>query len=257
MADRKISELAYAESVASGDVMVVVTGVGAGTLVTTQFPLSGLLNHIVNVDELVVGGTGIHLEAFIESDIPNQIEINVSGYAYEDHTHIADEIEDLGVAVSGYMQQIIAVQTNDLADNNATLVGSTDLQLSLEANSYYLCQLGTIFTLSTDAEVSGVIDLGANINNATSTLGTWSHLEPDINGHGIAHNTSNLISDYGLLVDGMSVAGQGNPYTVVNNFVVKTTNGESAIITFNYCVNNSSSDVVLKEGSWLKAEKII
>lgn len=257
MADRKISELAYAESVASGDVMVVVTGVDAGTLVTTQFPLSGLLNNIVNIDELVIGGTGIHLEAFLESNVPNQIEINVSGYAYSDHTHTADDVEDLGSAVSGYMQQTIVVQTSDLADNNGTLVESADLELSLEPNSYYLCQLGTIFTLSADAEVSGLIDRGDNINNAISTLGTWSHLEPDVNGHGIVHNTSDSISNYGLLVDGMTSAGQNQPYTVINNFVVQTAASESATITFNYCVNNSSSDVVLKQGSWLKAEKII
>ena len=64
MADRKISELAETSSVASGDVIVVVTGVGVGgaTLTTQKLPLSGIMNHVVKIDEITTGGTGIHLE---------------------------------------------------------------------------------------------------------------------------------------------------------------------------------------------------
>ena len=61
MADRKISELAETSSVASGDVIVVVTGVGVGgaTLTTQKLPLSGLMNHVVKIDEIEPVSTDI------------------------------------------------------------------------------------------------------------------------------------------------------------------------------------------------------
>ena len=102
MADRKITELSEAASIASGDVIVVVTGVGVGgaTLTTNKVPLSGLTNHIVNIEELITSHTGIHLVSTKSSTAKNTLEINVSGYAYTDHTHVAANVTDFSSAVS-------------------------------------------------------------------------------------------------------------------------------------------------------------
>ena len=89
MADRKISELSETSSVASGDVIVVVTGVGVGgsTLTTQKLPLSGLMNHVVKIDEITTGGTGIHLVNSISATQPNTVAINTTGLALATHTH--------------------------------------------------------------------------------------------------------------------------------------------------------------------------
>ena len=74
MADRKISELSETSTVASGDFMVVVTGVGVGgaTLTTHKLPMSGIVRDIVNVNELVTAGTGIHPVATISTTDVNK-----------------------------------------------------------------------------------------------------------------------------------------------------------------------------------------
>ena len=83
MADRKISELAESASVASGDVMICVTGVGVAgaTLATKKFPLSGLLNHVIDVNSMVSANTGIFIVPNLSTTAQNTIEINTTGLA--------------------------------------------------------------------------------------------------------------------------------------------------------------------------------
>lgn len=263
MADRKISELSEAASVASGDYMVVVTGVdvGGATLTTNKFPLSGLINNIINVEELVLQGTGIHLVNDQNDDLPNTLTVNVSGYAYSDHDHVAADITDFSSAVSGEVQQIIKFQSSDIINTGTVLVESTDLEIPLASNSKYLCQLGTILNMNEDTDLSGIISVTGtmSINYPTVIYGTWNHLEVDNQGHGTIHNENSAISGYGILIDSVGTAGIGESYTLVNNFVVETTNNEADTIAFGFVTNstNQSTSGVLKKGSWLKAEKIL
>jgi hypothetical protein len=263
MADRKISELVEASSVASGDVMVVVTGVGVAgaTLTTNKFPLSGLVNHIVNINELITAKTGIHIVPTISATLPNKVELNVSGYAYTVHTHTASQITDFSSAVSGEVQQIIKFQSSDLPCTGKLLVKSSDLTIPLSANSKYLCQLGTILTNNEDISLSGFVEITGTqrVNNPTQIYGTWSHLEVDNQGHGFLHNDSSAVTGYGLLLDGMDASAFSNPFTVINNFVVETTNNEADTVTIGIATNSTdqATSGVLKKGSWLKAEKII
>lgn len=159
MADRKISELSEAASVASGDYIVVVTGVGVGgaTLTTNRFPLSGLIADVINIEELVLQGTGIHLVNVQSDDGPNTVTVNVSGYAYSDHEHVAADISDFSSAVSGEVQQIIKVQSTDIANTGSDLLESSDLTISLASNSKYLCQLGTILNMNENTDLEGLI----------------------------------------------------------------------------------------------------
>jgi len=263
MADRKISELSEAQSVASGDYIVVVTGVdvGGATLTTNRFPLSGLVNNIVNVDELVLQGTGIHLVQDLNSDAPNTVTVNVSGYAYSDHDHVAADITDFSSAVSGEIQQIIKFQSADLANTGTALVESSDLTISLAANSKYLCQLGTILNSNENTDLNGLINVTGTmaVNYPTKLYGTWNHLEIDNQGHGTIHNENTAVTGYGLLIDSVGTDGLGADYTLVNNFIAETTNNESDTLTFGFTLTstNQSTSGVLKKGSWLKAEKIL
>lgn len=263
MADRKISELTEAPSVASGDMMVVVTGVGVAgaTLTTNKFPLSGLVNHIVNINELVTAKTGIHIVPTLSNTLPNKIELNVSGYAYSTHTHTAAQITDLSSAISGQIQQLIKFQSVDLPCTGKVLVESTDLTLPLSANSKYLCELGTILSMNEDTDLSGIISVTGTmeVNYPTNMFGTWTHADIDNQGHAFLHNESNAVTGYGLLIDAVGTAGLGATYTVVNSFVVETTNNEADTITFGFVTDsvNQSTSGVLKKGSWLKAEKIL
>ena len=263
MADRKISELSEAVSVASGDYIVVVTGVGVGgaTLTTNKFALSGLVNNIVNIDELITGGTGLHIVSDLNDDSPNTLEINVSGYAYTDHTHVASDITDFSSAVSGEVQQIIKFQTTDLPNTGTALVESSDLSIELSANSKYLCQLGTILNANEDADVSGLVNVTGTmeVNYPTILYGTWNHLEIDNQGHAFIHNENAAVTGYGLVIDSVGTDGLGESYTLVNNFMVETTNGEADTLTFGFVTNstNQSTSGVLKKGSWFKAEKVL
>lgn len=263
MADRKISELVEASSVASGDVMVVVTGVNVAgaTLTTNKFPLSGLVNHIVNINELVTAKTGIHIVPTLSNTLPNKIELNVSGYAYTVHTHTASSITDFSEAVSGEVQQIIKFQSADLACTGTILTESSDLEIPLSANSKYLCQLGTILNMNENTDLSGIISVTGTmeVNYPTNMYGTWTHLEIDNQGHALLHNEYRAVTGYGLLIDDVGTAGLGETYTLVNNFIVETTNNEADTITFGFVTDstNQSTSGVLKKGSWLKAEKII
>lgn len=264
MADRKISELSEAQSVASGDYMVVVTGVGVGgaTLTTNKFPLSGLINNIVNIDELIIGGTGIHLVSDINTDSPNTLDINVSGYAYTTHTHLATDITDFSSAVSGEVQQIIKFQTSDIANTGTSLVESSDLVIPLAANSQYLFELGTIFVNNEDSSIiSGLINVTGtmSVNYPTKLYGQWTHIDIDNQGVATYHTTSAGVSGYGLLIDTLDTAVNNKPLTVVNKFSVATTSNEADTISFGFITNstNSATSGVLKQGSWLKAEKIL
>jgi hypothetical protein len=263
MADRKISELSEAASVASGDYIVVVTGVGVGgaTLTTNRFPLSGLINNIINVEEIVLQGTGIHLVNDQNDDTPNTLTVNVSGYAYSDHDHVAADITDFSSAVSGEVQQIIKFQSADLANTGTVLVESSDLTIELASNSKYLCQLGTILSTNEDADVSGVISVTGtmDVNYPTQLYGNWKDLEIDNQGHAIVHYENVSVTGYGLLIDSVGTNGLGSSYTLVNTFTVETTNNEADTITFGFVTNSTSQATsgVLKKGSWLKAEKIL
>jgi hypothetical protein len=263
MADRKISELAEASSVANGDLMVVVTGVGVAgsTLTTNKFPLSGLVNNVININELITAKTGIHIVPTISATLPNKVELNVSGYAYTSHTHTASQITDFNAAISGQVQQIIKFQTTDLPCTGKILVESSDLTISLSANSKYLCQLGTILTSNEDIALSGFVEITGTqrVNDPTQIYGTWSHLDVDNQGHGFVHTDSSPITGYGLLLDGMDSSVFDRPFSVINQFVVETTNNEADTITIGIATDstNQATSGVLKKGSWLKAEKII
>lgn len=263
MADRKISELSEAASVASGDYIVVVTGVGVGgaTLTTNRFPLSGLIADVINIEELVLQGTGIHLVNVQSDDGPNTVTVNVSGYAYSDHEHVAADISDFSSAVSGEVQQIIKVQSTDIANTGSDLLESSDLTISLAANSKYLCQLGTILNMNENTDLEGLIAVTGDmeVNYPTKIYGTWNHLEVDNQGHGTVHNENTAITGYGLLIDSIGTDGLGENYTIVNSFVVETTNNEADTITFGFTTTstNQATSGVLKEGSWLKAEKVL
>ena len=263
MADRKISELSETSSVASGDVIVVVTGVGVGgaTLTTTKLPMSGLMNHVVKIDEITSGGTGIHLVNTISSTQPNTVAINTTGLALAVHTHTASDITDFSSAVSGEVQQIIKFQDTDLANTGAALVPSTDLSIPLASNSKYLCQVGTRVIMNEDTDLSGVISVTGtmSVNYPTSLYGEWIDLEIDNAGHAVVHHSNTSVSGYGKILDSVGTAGLTSEYTVVNNFTVQTTNNEADTISFGFVTNstNQSTSGVLKKGSWLKAEKII
>lgn len=264
MADRKISELSEAASVASGDYMVVVTGVGVdgATLTTNRFPLSGLINNIINVEEIVLQGTGIHLVNDQNDDTPNTLTVNVSGYAYSDHDHVAADITDFSSAVSGEVQQIIKFQSADLANTGTVLVESSDLTIELAANSKYLCELGSVFVNNeTSSTIDGIVSVTGDmdVNYPTQIFGTWNHLDIDNQGHATVHGSITAMTGYGLMVDSLDVAANGELLTVVNKFTVETTNNEADTITFGFVTDSTSQATsgVLKKGSWLKAEKIL
>jgi len=264
MADRKISELSEAQSVASGDVMVVVTGVDVdgATLTTNKFPLSGLVNHIVNIDELTFAGTGIYLEKDLNIDSPNLVTINVSGYSYLGHTHTASEVTDFSSAVSGEVQQIVKFQSSDLAATGQMWAESADLTVSLAANSKYLLELGTILVNNeNNTKVSGFVEITGTqrVNNPTQIYGTWNFLDTNSNSQSVITNTNVPFTGYGLLVDSLDPSLNSDHLSLVNHFMVETTNNEADTLTFHLATDstNQSTSGVLKKGSWIKAEKVI
>jgi len=264
MADKKISELTATQSVASGNLMVVVTGVGTpgATLVTHKFPLSGLLNNIVNIDELITNGTGIHLVPTISATLPNKVNINVSGYAYTSHTHTASNITDFASTVSGQIQQIIKFQSSDLPATGFLWVQSSDLSIPLSGNSKYLCELGTIFVGNeVDMNISGSIAVTGTmeVNYPTKIYGNWNHYHLDNQGVLLLRGSTSSISGYGLAVETIHSSATGLPISLVNKFIVETTSSEADTIRFDFTTNSSdqATSGVLKKGSWLKAEKII
>ena len=264
MADRKISELAEAASVASGDVMIVVTGVGVGgsTLTTKQFPLSGLMNNIVNIEELITANTGIFLVPSTSTTTKNTIEINTTGLAYTDHTHVAAHITDFNSAVSGLVEQNVKFQSADLVAVDRTTVASTDLVIPLAANSKYLCELGTVVVNNeTNTTISGFVEITGTtrVNNPTQMYGTWNFLDTNANTQGVVTNTINPISRSGALTDSLNSTLNNQTVTLVNTFMVETTNNESDTATFKFAHDStdSATNAVLKKGSWFKAEKVI
>jgi hypothetical protein len=264
MADRKISELSEAASVASGDYIVVVTGVAAGgsALTTNKFAMSGLMNDVVNIDEVIIAGTGIVLDSTVNVGAPNTVEINVDGYSLLGHTHTASDITDFSTAVADEIQQIIKLQNSDLVNTGSSLVESTDLSISLEANSKYLCELGTIIVNNENTSiVSGLVNVTGTmaVNYPTKLYGTWNHLDIDNQGQANLHGSLSSVTGYGLLVDELDTSANGQEMTILNKFTVETTNNEADTISFGFVTNstNPATSGVLKKGSWLKAEKII
>lgn len=277
MADRKISELPFAQKVFDGDLLVAVTGYGQRTnpndinsdyvsYITTKIPVSGFMAHAVRVNELVNGGTGIMVVSDINNTdpnnaTPNTIQLNVTGVAMETHYHTVSSITNFASGVSGQVQQIIKFQTTDLAclDNSGT--ESNDLRIPLAANSMYLCELGTIFVNNeTGSVISGLINVTGDmsVNYPTQMYGTWNRLGFDTNTYPI-HNSSDNVSDYGVLVDTLDATQVNNPLTIVNKFTIETTSNEADTISFVFTTNSSNpaTSGVLKKGSWLKAEKVI
>lgn len=264
MADRKISELSEAQKISKADIIVVVTGVGVpgSTLTTHKFPVSGLMKHVVNIDELVKPGTGIHLVATTGDNIVNTIAVNVSGYAYTNHSHTASHITDFGSAVSGYTQQILAFQSSDLAVTNTNYVESADLSIPLSANAKYLCELGLILTnndestdLLGDIKVTGTME----VNYPTKLYGTWNYIHQDNQGVSITRHSTVSITGSSILTENLHASTIDLPLTVINKFIVETTSNEADTITFRIAKGTDTPDTsgVLKKGSWLKAEKII
>ena len=264
MADRKISELSETAAVASGDVIVVVTGVGVGgaTLTTHKLPLSGIIRDIVNVNELVTAGTGVHAVATTSTTDVNKLAINVSGYAYTSHTHTSSDITDFGSSVSGLIEQNIKFQSVDLAATGKLTVASTDLVIPLAANTKYLCELGTVLVNNENATVmSGLVEITGTtrVNNPTQMYGTWNTLDTNSSTQAVVTNTTNSISQSGALHDALDGSLNNNTITLVNSFVVETTNNEADTATFKFATDssNQSTSGVLKKGSWFKAEKVI
>lgn len=264
MADKKISELTATPSVASGDLMVVVTGVGTpgATLVTHKFPLSGLVNNIVNINELITSGTGLHIVPTVSANLPNTVNINVTGYAYTSHTHTASNITDFSSAISGQIQQIIKYQSTDLAATGSLWVESSDLSIPLSGNSKYLCELGTIFVGDeVDMNISGSVAVTGTmaVNYPTQMYGTWNYYHIDNQGIILSRGSTSSISGYGLVIDTMHSSTTGLPISLVNKFVVETTSSEADTIRFDFTTDSTigTTSGVLKKGSWLKAEKII
>jgi len=264
MADRKISELAESASVASGDVMICVTGVGVAgaTLATKKFPLSGLLNHVIDINALVTQGTGIHLIPTVATTVPNTLEINVSGYAYESHVHTASDVTNFASASSGVTEQNVKFQSADLAAINRTTVASTDLVIPLSANSKYLCELGTVIVNNeTSTTISGFVEITGTtrVNSPTQMYGTWNFLDTNTNSQGAVTNTINPISRSGALTDSLDSTLNDQTVTLVNTFMVETTNNESDTATFKFAHDSTDAATsgVLKKGSWFKAEKVI
>lgn len=264
MADKKISELTATPSVASGDLMVVVTGVGTpgATLVTHKFPLSGLVNNIVNINELITSGTGLHIVPTVSANLPNTVNINVTGYAYTSHTHTASNITDFSSAISGQIQQIIKYQSTDLAATGSLWVQSSDLSIPLSGNSKYLCELGTIFVGNeVDMNISGSVAVTGTmaVNYPTQMYGTWNYYHIDNQGVILSRGSTSSISGYGLVIDTIHSSTTGLPISLVNKFVVETTSSEADTIRFDFTTDSTvgTTSGVLKKGSWLKAEKII
>lgn len=263
MADRKISDLTEAQSVNPQDLLVVVTGVdvNGATLTTRKFPVSGLLKDIVNIDELVTAGDGISIDATTSSSAANTIELSVTGRALTSHTHTTSDITNFSSAVSGQVQQIIVVQPSDIAVTDGSLTAS-DLEIALDANSTYLCELGTILTLNEDVDLSGIIAVTGDINDinyATKIYGTWTHLDIDANGHGAVYASNQDVKYYGNIIDTINSSYYDDPFTLVNKFTVTTTNAESDTLTFKFVMDSTDVNTsgVLKQGSWLKAEKVL
>jgi hypothetical protein len=263
MADRKISELDFAPSVASGDIMVVVTGVTVpgAELITKKFPLSGLVNNIVNINELITAGTGVHLVTTINNNSPNLVNINISGYAYTQHNHTASNITNFGSAVSGLVQQIIKVQDTDIASTGSLWIES-NLSIPLNSNSKYLCEIGTIFVSDeADIDISGAITVTGlmSVNYPTKIYGNWKYYHLDNQNDLLSKGSTSAISGYGVLIKDTTSAVSGLPISIVNKFVVETAASESDTIRFDFTTNSSDSATsgVLKKGSWLKVEKII
>lgn len=266
MADRKISELSYADGIAGSDIFVVVTGVDIqnATLTTHKFPLSGITNNLINIDELFVGGTGLHVQAttYTDGSQPNTIRVDTTGLAYANHEHTYDQISNFGEGVSGLVQQIIAYQSLDAIVDGATdgaTHQSTDLNISLAANSKYVCELGLVLVSDEDVDISGAINADASwaLNYTTKIAGTWNHLEPDSFGHAPVHNSFDSIAGTGLICDGMKSAGFNRPHTLINKFTAETTNSVADNLSFTFAIPSTSAEVKILKGSWFKAEKII
>lgn len=259
MADRKISDLSYTNSVAAGDLLVVVTGVETpgATLVTHKFPMSGLVNNIINIDELVTANTGIYLVPTLNDDAPNTIEINVSGYAYTSHTHTDSAITNFGSAVSGYVQQIIKVLSADVASTNST-PADTSLSIPIAPSSTYLFEFGAILeNEEANTDISGVIATTGNtgsINYATVINGTWNYVEDS----GLFNSTVPL-SGIGPLFLNVTSDQTDKPVTVVNKFTINTTSTYTDNVSVQFFTSSTDTNTsgVLKAGSWLKAEKLI
>lgn len=263
MADKKISDLTEASSVNPQDLMVVVTGVGVNgaTLTTRKFPLDGLVKNVVNIDELVIADEGIQISATTSDSAANTISISVTGHAYTNHTHTVSNITDFASAVSGQIQQVIVVQGSDLPVTGRLPV-SSDLEIAIDSNSTYLCELGTILTMDEDVNLSGVIAVTGDINDInypTSINGTWTHLDIDANGHGAVYASNEAIGQYGNIIDTINATYYDTPYTILNKFTVTTTNNEVDTLTFKFFMNSTDETTsgVLKQGSWLKAEKVL
>lgn len=258
MADRKISDLSFASRVEDSDLLVVVTGiqgVGAGQS-THKFPMSGLVNNIVNIEELVTAKTGIFIVSTLNDNAPNQIEINVTGYASSLHNHSAADITDFGSAVSGNVQQIIKVLESPEVHTNGSETSVTSLSIEIPQQSKYLCEFCGIFTNNeVNTDISGSINVNGDIselNHTTKIYGTWNYIRDS----GI-YNSTVPMTGLGPLV--INSDGNESLVTVVNKFVVETTSTSTDNITVSFLTNstNANTSGVIQPGSWLKAEKVI
>ena len=115
--------------------------------------------------------------------------------------------------------------------------------------------------MNEDTDLNGLINVTGTmeVNYPTRLYGTWNHLEIDNQGHGTIHNENTAVTGYGILIDSIGTDGLSESYTLVNKFVVETTSNEADTITFGFTTTstNQATSGVLKQGSWLKAEKII
>ena len=89
--------------------------------------------------------------------------------------------------------------------------------------------------------------------------GTWNTLDTNASTQGVVTNTINPISRSGALTDSLDSTLNNQTITLVNTFMVETTNNESDTAKFKFAHDSADSATsgVLKKGSWFKAEKVI
>jgi hypothetical protein len=89
--------------------------------------------------------------------------------------------------------------------------------------------------------------------------GTWNFLDTNTNSQGAVTNTINPISRSGALTDSLDSTLNNQAVTLVNTFMIETTNNESDTATFMFAHDSTdaSTNAILKKGSWFKAEKVI
>jgi hypothetical protein len=267
MADRKISELNQASRVWDADLMVVVTGVGQ-TLpntdtpvekVTAKFPLSGLATWIFKVNEVVSGVSGIRVTPVIGTGAnpltskPNSVLLSTTGVSFVGHSHVANDITDFNLRVNSLVKQDLRYLNNTRSNSSAGtfihLTGNNELNIPLETNKKYVCELGIIMS-GNNSNITGTVSTTGTRGNNYSLLainGTWNYLSGE---NPLTYNNNTSLTGQALI--GHNINGV---HTLVNKFSVKTYATEPDQISLSFTSNDTNGTIL--EGSWLKVEEVI